>query len=351
MLSVEAFACDAAQPQDQMGSEPARKEVPCAFWVVAGREAITAAAEVHMNRLQQGWLAAASALFLANALATPAAVARTGAAEQAAAGAGSPEETRGATDRTEVDHLMQQVLDHRSAAWRRLGDFVLRETVTLEIEGSTGIPFSGLRREYEWHVHDGVSVRSPVRFDGVDIDERRRRDYERGWLRDERRRLLDAEYSEPRLLADFHYFSEFTLEPGSFYLVGRETLAGREVLRIEYYPTEEVGEERGKRIVQGINKISLFTFWVDPEALQIVKYTFDNPGLDFLPLRWLVRVDGFMATMEMAPVGELWMPARMTLEGQVASARRDLRVTVEHRFFDYREADTGARLMDPGNSQ
>lgn len=300
-----------------------------------------------MTRPPRGWLATASALvpatalMLATALVSPAAWAQSDPARTRAEGTDSTEE------RSEVDRLMQQVLDHRSASWKKLGDFVLRETVTLEIAGATGIPFSGLRREYEWYVRDGVSVRSPVRFDGLDIDERWRRDYERGWLRDEHRRLLDAEYHEPRLLADYHYFSEFTLEPGSFYFVGRETVAGREVVRIEYYPTEEVGEERGKRIVQGINKTSLFTFWVDPEARQIVKYTFDNPGLDFLPFRWLLRVDGFMATMEMAPVGELWMPARMTLSGQVASARRDLRVTVVHRFFDYREAETGARLIDP----
>ena len=168
-------------------------------------------------------------------------------------------------------------------------------------------------------------------------------------LRDEYRRLLDAEYSEPRLLADFRYFSEFTLEPDSFYFAGRGTVAGREVVRIEYYPTEEVGKERGKRIVQGINKTSLFTFWVDPKALQIVKYTFDNPGLDFPPLRYLVRVDGFQANMEMVPHGDVWMPARITLSGQVASARRDLRVTVMRRFLDYREAATGTHLIDPGS--
>ena len=304
-----------------------------------------------MTRPPHGWLATASPLVLATALVLDLALAASAAGAQSEPARLDSEVTDATEERSEVDRFMQQVLDHRDAAWQQLGDFVLRETVTLEIEGATGIPFSGLRREYAWHVHDGVSVRSPVRFDGVDIDERRRRDYERGWLRDEHRRLRDAEYSEPRLLADFHYFSEFTLEPGSFYFAGHDTVAGREVVRIEYYPTEEVGEERGKRIVQGINKTSLFTFWVDPEALQIVKYTFDNPGLDFLPFRWLVRVDSFHATMEMAPVGELWMPAQMTLHGQVASARRDLQATVVHRFFDYREADTGARLIDPGGSR
>ncbi len=40
------------------------------------------------------------------------------------------------------------------------------------------IPRSSFRREYEWYVRDGVAVGSPVRFDGVDIDEERRRDYD-----------------------------------------------------------------------------------------------------------------------------------------------------------------------------
>ena len=40
-----------------------------------------------------------------------------------------------------------------------------------------------------------------------------------------------------------------------------------------------------------MNKTALVTLWVDPSNHQIVKYTFDNVWLDFLPGAWLVRVD------------------------------------------------------------
>ena len=88
----------------------------------------------------------------------------------------------------EIDLFMERVLDNRDASWRRLGDFILRETETFEFEASLGIPLAGFRHEYEWYVRDDVVVRSPVRFDGVAIDEDRRREYEEEWLRDERRR-------------------------------------------------------------------------------------------------------------------------------------------------------------------
>ena len=38
-----------------------------------------------------------------------------------------------------------------------------------------------------------------------------------------------------------------------------------------------------------MNKTALVTLWVDPVEHQIVKYTFDNVWMDFLPARWLVR--------------------------------------------------------------
>ena len=40
---------------------------------------------------------------------------------------------------------------------------------------------------------------------------------------------------EPRFISEVQFLA-FKFEPGNYYFVGRETLAGREVLRIEYYP-------------------------------------------------------------------------------------------------------------------
>ena len=99
-----------------------------------------------------------------------------------------PAPSQPAQSSNEIDLFMERVLDNRDASWRRLGDFILRETETLEFDGPLGIPLAGFRREYEWYVRDDVVVRSPVRFDGVDIDEETRREYEADWLREERRR-------------------------------------------------------------------------------------------------------------------------------------------------------------------
>ena len=329
-------------------------------------------------------------------------------------------EPRGAPGGDEIDRFMKRVLDNRAAAsWRRLGDFVLRETVTIGFEAPSGSRLSGFRRvrEYEWYVRGGVAVRSPVRVDGVGIDDARRRDYEREWLRDEERRreprdapgepeagLRDEERRpprggadpeplprphgcpsatartacargadpeplprphgdvdrlagrpprggadpEPRFVTDFFYFLEWGFEPGSYYFAGRETLAGRETVRIEFYPTGSFWEEAGERIDRGVRKTSLVTLWVDPGIHQIVKYAFENRGLDFLRFRWLLRADGLQASMEMAPAGGVWMPARMTLAGRATTALGGYEVTVTREFFDYREAETGARLAVPG---
>ena len=254
---------------------------------------------------------------------------------------------------------MQDALDGRHAGdWRRLGDFLLRETLAVAIEARPGSPLAGFRRtrEYEWYVRDGWAVRSPVRVDGVAVGETRRRRYERDWRRGERgrRAALDASEAgpEPRFITDFHYFLEWDLEPGDCYFADRDTTAGRDAVRLECYPTGRLQDEgTGGRIDRGIRKTSMLTLWVEPEARRIVKYSFENAGLDFLPFRWLVRADGFLATLEMAPIGGVWMPARLHLAARLATARGELEVEVTQRFFEYREAETGARLVEPARAR
>ena len=98
-------------------------------------------------------------------------------------------ETRAAAQSSnEIDLFMERVLDNREASWRRLGDFLLRESETLVLDGPRNIPLSGFRREFEWYVRDDEVVRSPVRFDGVALSDAERRQYEENWLRGERRR-------------------------------------------------------------------------------------------------------------------------------------------------------------------
>jgi hypothetical protein len=48
-----------------------------------------------------------------------------------------------------------------------------------------------------------------------------------------------------------------------------------------------------------MNKVSRVTLWVEPNQKQIVKYTFENVGLEFLPASWLVRVSELRADMAM----------------------------------------------------
>ena len=109
-----------------------------------------------------------------------------------------------------------------AAPWRRLGDFVLREAYTFELDAPTGASLSGFRRvrEYEWYVRDGTAVRSPVGVDGVGIDDGTRRRYEQSWLREEERRRagLDRGDPEPRFITDFFYFLEWGVGAGQLLL-------------------------------------------------------------------------------------------------------------------------------------
>ena len=120
---------------------------------------------------------------------------------------------------------------------------------------------------------------------------------------------------------------DFKFEPGNYYFAGREKLEGQEVLRIEYYPTRlfedddrrrrgakknAIARPEGRaraRHRRKMNKTALVTLWVDPTNHQIVKYTFDNVWLDFLPAAWLVRVDSMRASMTMfQPFEGVWLP-------------------------------------------
>ncbi len=253
------------------------------------------------------------------------------------------------TPANDVDTLMERALENRYTAWRTLGDFTLRSTLSVDLEAPLEFPYSRLRREYEWYVLDGVAVRSPMRIDDLDIGPDDRRDAEEDWRRGEWRRRAhgDPQDLAPRFVSDAFYGTEFPFEPGAYYFAGRDTVAGRDVVSIEYYPSGLDDKASNSRLNQGFNKTSLVTFWVDPEAEQIAKYAFANAGMDFLPLQWLARVEGFEASAEMTPVGGVWMPARTTVSGRIMTAAGAFQGSITQEFFDYREAETGARLVGP----
>ena len=453
-------------------------------------------------------------------------------------------------DVNELDRFMAQVLEQRERNAAARLEYVLDEESRFRITGPGGAPLWGFRGEYTWYARDGVFVRSPVRIDGVTIDEARRREYEADWLQREQRRserrrderrspsrasrrstrdnvrmaverlwgagvdgdLLDAitgqartwgddhaaiaaaaarilealggaaavgfdlaverardgfamletarllpnevaamldgaiariapaapaatedEFArflelfdlavrfelpiapvamtaadlhadpavgetraaalaerrgalqalaetpaagresgagapepawdgiEPRFMSDA-YFLDFEFEPGNYYLVGRETLDGHDVLRIEYYPERMFADEDrddadgepdrdgdGRDEAVAMDKTSLVTLWIDPAQHQIVRYTFDNLGFDFLPGRWLFRLDDLTASMTMRqPFPGVWLPARIDMRAALSLATGTYEATATRIYTGYREAETGGRMRAVG---
>lgn len=305
-----------------------------------------------------------------------------------------------ADDTSELDALMARVLERRNETWRALHDYVLSEREHFELIGPSDTRLFGTRREYTWFVRDGYLIRSPIRIDGVTLDESERRAYEARWLEEERKRearkreqderraaqkekeeqkaqkeqkderaepaqppdtaTLVARGIEPRFVSEA-YFLRFKFEPGNYLLAGRETLDGRDVLRIEYYPSrlfrdddpnkperyrrENRDDEFTRDLDRKMNKVSLVTIWVDPREEQIVKYTFENLDFDFLPGRWLVRVTDVEASMTMGQYfGKVWLPRELTIHAGVMLAAGPFDATYRREFLDYRQAETKARI-------
>ena len=213
----------------------------------------------------------------------------------------------------------------------------------------------GFHREFTWYVRDHILVRSPVRYDGVTIGEAERVEYERTWLRreqrrEERRREQDSATATPtgpftnsRSLRR-EGFLRFEFDPSNYYFAGRETFSDREVVRIEYYPTR-MFSNGDDQFDEAFNKTTLATLWIDPEEYQIVKYVFDNVGLEFLPFRWLVRVEDLKASMVMSqPFDGVWLPQEIGIHGTVALANGSYRVAYVREFFNYKQAEVSARI-------
>ncbi len=295
---------------------------------------------------------------------------------------------------SDLDQFMERVLARRDENWKRLQQYVLDERERFELRGPLNAPIWGQEREYTWFIRDGFFVRSPLTADGVAIGEDERRKYEDEFLRRARARErsvevrtdeaagagpagtggpavveppasdLGAFLSQSRRpqFIDRAYFLNFKFEPGRYALVGRETVDGREALRIEYYPAElftgrdrrdrsggrgdgERRDERGAATTRLFNKVALVTLWVEPASHQIIRYTFDNVHLDFLPAAWFVRFDELHATMTMAqPFKDVWLPRdiEMRFGATMASGSVTARYLVDYR--DYREPGTDARI-------
>lgn len=165
---------------------------------------------------------------------------------------------------------------------------------------------------------------------------------------------------EPRFVSE-SYFLDFEFEPGNYYFAGPDVVADREVVKIEYYPqqlfsdpddSDHDTDTREDRIDAGFDKTSLVTLWVDADEHQIVKFTFDNVGFDFLPMRWLVRLDDLTASMVMGqPFEGVWLPEAVEINGQLTLATGTFAVEYSRQFSNYRQAEVRARIRSYGTPQ
>ncbi len=281
---------------------------------------------------------------------------------------------------TSLDAFMSRVLERRDENWKKLQQYVLEERETFQLAGPAG-PLYGFRREYAWFPRDGRFVKSPLRADGVTIGDDERRRAEDAWLareerRDQRQRSRDGRAQENPQEKDgtaplsetgvrdalepgfvsAAYFLRFKFDPGQYALAGREARNGRQVLRIEYYPTRlfEDGRTRpnkelrnaDEKIGARMNKASLVTLWIDPAEHQIVEYAFENIDMDFLPGRSIVRVDGMTASMRMAqPFPDVWLPVSIGMQFGMTMAVGSVDARYDVNYHDYRLATTDARLI------
>ena len=298
----------------------------------------------------------------------------------------------------DLDAFMRQVVAKRDENWKKLQQYVFDEREQFDLRGPTRIPLWGERRDYTWFIRDGFFVRSPVKINGVTIGEADRLKAEAIYLKQAQEREkrgqagrvalgsdglsiqpgTDAAETTDDLKQDVGgvirqtrepgfissaYFLRFKFEEGKYALVGREQLDGREVLKIEYYPARMFGgtdrrrnpdrdrktspEEKARdaEFQRLMNKVALVTLWVEPKARQIVKYTFDNVGFDFLPAQWLVHISDFKATMTVAqPFPDVWLPTTLEMNLAMIAAFGQVDMRYDLEYHDYRVPSVTSKI-------
>jgi hypothetical protein len=274
---------------------------------------------------------------------------------------------------SDLDALMGQVLSQRDENWKKLQQYVLDERENVELRGPSKRPIWGEHREYTWYIKNGFFVRSPIKVNGAVVSDTDRQKYENDYLKRMQRRegrdgdstptdesALLSQARQPQFISS-SYFLRFKFEPGHYALVGRETLDGRDVLRIEYYPQRlftgtdrrrRKGSERDKAYDEEfrrlMNKVSLVTLWVEPTAHQIIKYTFDNVALDFFPAQWLLHVDDVKASMNMGqPFADVWLPRDVQIDAAMSLVSGQFDVHYGLEYHDYRQADVTTKIKIP----
>ncbi len=261
----------------------------------------------------------------------------------------------------DVDAFMEQALAKREIDWEATYDYVFNEVEKLRIRGAEIAALQSFDHEYTWYVREGYLVRSPWSINGVEVDKETREIAELEWIAD-----VKEDENNARIQRDS--FFDFEFEPGKYLFAGREVFEGREVVKIEYYPTDAVfgddddGERRQRRdrdrdrdeddefdeeeFEHMFAKTSLVTLLVVPEEHQIVKWTFENVGFEFLPYRWLFRMDELRASMSMnQPIEGVWLPHQIQVSARASTASFDLAVAYSREFSDYKEPTVGAGVV------
>lgn len=303
---------------------------------------------------------------------------------------------------SDLDGLMSEVLNRRDDNWKKLQQYTLTERENLQITALAVFRLFGFEREYLWFPREGFFVRSPLKADGVAIDEQRRRREEDEWLRNARnsetsrkdastRRMkagagaegdvpaplsipsdivmtgavddVISQTFEPGFIRSAN-FMQFKFDQGQYALAGRERMLDRDVLKIEYYPKQlfadakerpcrqkgakekcDKGDELEADIERKLNKVALATLWVDPKERQILRYEFRFQDMDFLPGRSIVRVESSRATMQMAePFTNVWLPDAVTMRFRVGSAAGPLEARYDVKYRDYRLPEVTGRV-------
>jgi len=308
----------------------------------------------------------------------------------------------------DLDAFMKQVVARRDDNWKKLQQYILDERQELILNGPSNARIWGEQRDFTWFIRDGFFVRSPVRVDGAVVGEADRRKAEDQYLRRAQRRDargrptssenaptdsrgvgalarpdnndnkdtrgdtdeptnvdgLVRQMRQPEFVSS-SYFLRFKFDEGRYALAGRETFEGRNVLKVEYYPTKLYGDDNRRRrrdsnesprqrqqeadLRRLMNKVALITMWIEPASHQIVKYTFDNVDFDFLPGAWLIKVDSIKASMTMSqPFQEVWLPKDLDVQGAFTTAIGQFSFRAAVNYRDYREANVASKVIIPG---
>jgi hypothetical protein len=311
---------------------------------------------------------------------------------------------------TDLDAFMKDVVARRDDNWKKLQQYILDEREEIILNGPAGLRLWGEQRDYTWFIRDGFFIKSPVKANGAAVGESDRRKFEDLYLQRVRRREgrqgsenappdstgvgavarpdnndpstsseqapedtptsvdgLIRQSRQPQFVSS-SYFLRFKFDEGRYALAGRETFEGRDVLRIEYYPTRLFGDERrgggrgrgrgrGRELSEKerqrdadfrklLNKVAIVTLWVEPASKQIVKYTFDNVDFEFLPGQWLLTVDSLKASMTMSqPFKDVWLPKNIEIGAAMTLAIGQFTFRQTTSYSDYREANVKSRVI------